>query len=374
MLISHQMAVRESPGQFLHGERSAKWLHEPSSHYSSNLSMSPACGRTGRNEDHRFADLPAWWLLHIAAGCVYIHSLTVKENRDHVRCPRLASIMFEFLGFAFLLSRSMCEQTHMWLVLVSTVLKAGRREVHIKAKRSSICRLPYHAHPGLRNLADLMTRLFCKVWFAMFSSVRKLARTIWQVCQLCPSCLVKMRIISATTSTAMRRAAQVSQRLAVRTARSHPNRQLHASQWCVLSCQWCRIHFLLQPRRRQVLSQSATHRQSLLAILDIRRRWMISRVSTQRCVGDVDGFRGFPSAAFTSHKTYALSARHMAVRAIVGQVIRAESSSNGCASNRRISNPSKLCDHVVHLTRCTGAVASPRFFAVLEIRWVLGFR
>ena len=51
-------------------------------------------------------------------------------------------------------------------------------------------------------------------------------------------CLVKLRVISAITVTpsfAMRRAAQVSQRLAVRTALSLPSRQLHASQRCVLS-------------------------------------------------------------------------------------------------------------------------------------------
>ena len=45
---------------------------------------------------------------------------------------------------------------------------------------------------------------------------------------------------------------------------------------------------------------------------------MISRVPIQRCVGDVDGLRGFFSAGFTSHKTSALSAQQMAVRAIVG--------------------------------------------------------
>ena len=42
--------------------------------------------------------------------------------------------------------------------------------------------------------------------------------------------------------------------------RSQPNRQFPASQWGVLGCQWCQTHFLLQPR--QVLSRSATHRQS----------------------------------------------------------------------------------------------------------------
>ena len=77
-----------------------------------------------------------------------------------------------------------------------------------------------------------------------------------------------------------------------------------------------------------------------------------------------------------------LRAHQMAVRAIVRQVIPAESSSNGCAS--RMSNPSKLCDHVVYLTRCTGSVASPRFewhdrlsFIICWIgnsRWVLVFR
>ena len=79
-----------------------------------------------------------------------------------------------------------------------------------------------------------------------------------------------------------------------------------------------------------------------------------------------------------------LRAHQMAVRAIVRQVIPAESSSNGCASHRRMSNPSKLYDHVVYLTRCTGSVASPRFewhdrlsFMICcngNSWWVLGFR
>ena len=57
----------------------------------------------------------------------------------------------------------------------------------------------------------------------------------WAVCQLRPSCLAR------------RRAAQISQRLTVRTARSHPSRQLHASQGCVFCCQCCRIHVSSEP-------------------------------------------------------------------------------------------------------------------------------
>ena len=75
----------------------------------------------------------------------------------------------------------------------------------------------------------------------------------WEVCQLCPSYLVKLCILSAikgATSTNMRRATQASQRLAVPTARSHPNRQLHTSQWCVVICRCC-----LKPRRQQVLDR-----------------------------------------------------------------------------------------------------------------------
>ena len=56
----------------------------------------------------------------------------------------------------------------------------GSRLDVIEAERSSICRLlPYHARPGLRNLADLMTRLLCtRVWFPMCSCVPKHCRTI----------------------------------------------------------------------------------------------------------------------------------------------------------------------------------------------------
>ena len=170
--------------------------------------------------------------------------------------------------------------------------QTGQAGHHRRRTRSSICRLlPYHARPGLRNLADDDKVVVNK---GVVSDVFLCPKTLSHD-QLCPSCLVKLRIISAisgTPSMTMRRAVQFSQRLAVRTARSHPNRQLLASKWCVLSCQSCRIHFFLHPRRRQVLSRSATHHQSSLASLDIRQGWMISRVSTQLCVGDVDEFRG----------------------------------------------------------------------------------
>ena len=81
----------------------------------------------------------------------------------------------------------------------------------------------------------------------------------------CPSTTSSFR---STPSTAMRRAAQFSKRLAVRTARSHPNRQLHTSKWCILICGCC-----LKPGRHHVLPRSATHRQSPFASLDIRQRW-----------------------------------------------------------------------------------------------------
>ena len=86
---------------------------------------------------------------------------------------------------------------------------------------------------------------------------------------------MKLRAITGTP-TAVPRAAQVSQRLAVRTARSHQSRQLHSSQWCVPSCQWCRVHSL---------SCSLCVDRSFLDRRHIASVHMISRVSTQRCVG-----------------------------------------------------------------------------------------
>ena len=112
---------------------------------------------------------------------------------------------------------------------------------HIKAKRGSICRLlHYHAHPGLRNLADLMTRLLCaRVWFAMCSSVKKHSRTILQVFQLCPSCPVKnAHCIFHHGYTVDGNA---KSRVSFSTTCSSdgtftPSRQLHASQRSVFRC------------------------------------------------------------------------------------------------------------------------------------------